>query len=144
MKTSDKGIELIKKHEALRLTAYLCPANVPTIGYGHTQGVKIGMIITEKQADDFLREDLQTAENAVNRENLNINQNQFDALVSFVFNVGTGNFRKSTLLKKLKANPNDNSIISEFAKWKYAKGRELKGLVKRRKQERDLYFKIID
>ena len=145
MQTSSNGIELIKEHEKLRLKAYLDAVGIPTIGYGHTKGVKIGQTITEDQAIEFLKEDLSVAENAINKQNLSLNQNQFDALVSFVFNVGTGSFQSSTLLKKAKADSNDTSIALEFAKWKYGtvKGKKvvLGGLVKRRKNESDLYFK---
>lgn len=140
MKTSSKGIELIKKHEGLSLTAYLCPAKVLTIGYGHTGGVKSGDVITEAQAEEFLRADLNNAEQAIIRERLNINQNQFDALVSFVFNVGIGSFQKSTLLKVIKANSMDARIRMEFSRWVYAKQKVLAGLVLRRKEEADLYF----
>lgn len=140
MKTSSKGIELIKKHEGLSLTAYLCPAKVLTIGYGHTGGVKSGDVITEAQAEEFLRADLNNAEQAIIRERLNINQNQFDALVSFVFNIGIGNFQKSTLLKVIKANSMDARIRMEFSRWVYAKQKVLAGLVLRRKEEADLYF----
>lgn len=141
MKTSQQGIDLIKVHEGLRLNAYLCPAGVPTIGYGHTKNVKLGDKITSEQAEKFLIEDLVTSENEVNKHNLNINQNQFDALVSFIFNVGVGNFRKSTLLKRLKANPNDRDIDVQFNKWIYGGGKILPGLVKRRKAEAELYFR---
>lgn len=140
MKTSDNGIEFIKKHEGLRLKAYLCPSGKPTIGYGHTKGVKLGDVITEEEAEQLLREDLIVVENEINRHNLNLNQNQFDALVSFVYNVGIGNFRSSTLLKKIKANPNDESIANEFKRWVYSNGKRLPGLVKRREEEAKLYF----
>lgn len=140
MNTSSKGIELIKKHEGLSLTAYLCPAKVLTIGYGHTGGVKSGDVITEAQAEEFLRADLNNAEQAIIRERLNINQNQFDALVSFVFNVGIGSFQKSTLLKVIKTNSMDARIRMEFSRWVYAKQKVLAGLVLRRKEEADLYF----
>lgn len=140
MKTSDNGIELIKRFEGLRLKAYLCPAGKPTIGYGHTKDVKLGDVITEEEAEQLLREDLIVVENEINRHNLNINQNQFDALVSFVYNVGQGNFERSTLLKKIKSNPNDLSIRNEFMRWIYADGKPLNGLKKRRKMEADLYF----
>ena len=96
MKTSDNGIAFIKRHEGVRLQAYLCPAGVWTIGYGHTSSVKQGDRISQSQADTYLRADLRTAEQAINKQRLNLNQNQFDALVSFVFNVGSGNFEKST------------------------------------------------
>jgi len=140
MKISDNGIELIKKHEGLRLEAYLCPAGKWTIGYGHTKGVKPGQVVTKEEAERLLREDLIVVENEINRHNLNINQNQFDALASFVYNVGVGNFRTSTLLKKIKANPNDKTIANEFKRWVYSNGKKLPGLVKRREEEAKLYF----
>jgi len=122
MKTSPKGIALIKEFEGLRLKAYKCPGGVWTIGYGHTAGVRPGMVITEAQAEEFLKEDLFSCENAVNNQKLSINQNQFDALVSLIYNIGIGNFQKSTLLRKARVNPNDNSIMDEFLKWVYSKG----------------------
>lgn len=140
MKTSDNGIEFIKKHEGLRLKAYLCPAGKPTIGYGHTEGVKPGQTITEEEAEQLLREDLIVVENEINKHNLDINQNQFDALVSFVYNVGVGNFRTSTLLKKIKTDPNDKTIANEFKRWVYSNGKKLPGLAKRREEEAKLYF----
>ena len=140
MKTSPKGIALIKEFEGLRLKAYKCPGGVWTIGYGHTAGVRPEMVITEAQAEDFLREDLFSCENAVNNQKLSINQNQFDALVSLIYNIGIGNFQKSTLLRKARVNPNDNSIMDEFLKWVYSKGRVLPGLQRRRLREMKLYF----
>ena len=140
MKTSPKGIALIKEFEGLRLKAYKCPGGVWTIGYGHTAGVKAGMVITEAQAEEFLKEDLVSCENAVNNQKLSINQNQFDALVSFIYNIGTGNFSRSTLLRKVKAHPQDNSIMDEFLKWVYSKGHVLPGLQRRRLAEMKLYF----
>lgn len=141
MKTSQKGIELIKQFEGLRTVAYKDTGGVWTIGYGHTGGVKSNDKITPAVAEMYLREDLKTAEKAVNMQMLNINQNQFDALVSFVFNVGSGNFIRSTLLKKAKQDPDDPSIRNEFLKWVYAGGKRVKGLEKRRKAEADLYFR---
>ena len=140
MKTSPKGITLIKEFEGLRLKAYKCPGGVWTIGYGHTAGVKPGMVITEAQAEEYLKEDLFSCENAVNNQKLYINQNQFDALVSLIYNIGIGNFQKSTLLRKARVNPNDNSIMDEFLKWVYSKGRVLPGLQRRRLREMKLYF----
>ena len=140
MKTSNKGIELIKKHEGFRAKAYKCPADKWTIGYGHTLNVKSTDVITKEQGEYFLRQDVEHAEKEVNKHNLNINQNQFDALVSFVFNLGVGNFARSTLLRRIKAHPNDITIRREFARWVYAGGKILPGLVKRRKEEADLYF----
>ncbi len=140
MKASEKAYSLIRQFEGLRLTAYKCPAGVWTIGYGHTSGVVPGMTITKELAEEFLMRDIETTENIVNAECPNLRQCQFDALVSFVFNVGGGNFRKSTLLKKIKANSDDNSIMDEFLRWVYAKGVALPGLQKRRLAEMRLYF----
>lgn len=92
--------------------AYRCPAGVWTVGYGHTSGVVPGMVITKEQAEELLRQDIATAEKIVSAECPNLRQCQFDALVSFVFNVGGGNFRKSTLLKKVRANSDDNLIMA--------------------------------
>ena len=140
MKISANGLSLIKQHEGLRLTAYQCNAGVWTIGYGHTKGVKEGDTCTQDQADAWLLEDVEHAESAVNSQGLTLTQNQFDALVSFVFNVGVSAFKKSTLLKKIKVNPNDPVIANEFAKWKYAGGNVVAGLVTRRNNESNLYF----
>lgn len=140
MKTSPIGRKLIQSFEGYRSEAYLCPAGVWTIGYGHTRDVKQGDICTKEEADMFLQDDLKTAEDAVNAQNLKIGQLQFDALVSFVFNVGTANFNKSTLLKKLKISTAATSDIeTEWKKWKYANKVELKGLVRRRAAEWSLY-----
>lgn len=140
MKTSDKGLDLIKSFEGLRLTSYLCPADVWTIGYGHTRGVKPNQTISEAQAESLLKGDLLSFEKSVLSHKLELNQNQFDALVSFVYNLGAGNFSRSTLLRKIKANPNDPSIEDEFLKWNKAGGKVLEGLTRRRKAEADLYF----
>jgi len=145
MKTSEKGIEFISLQEGLRLKAYQCSSGVWTIGYGHTHGVKPGDVITKEQAAGFLKEDAMDAENVINKHLQNLNQNQFDALVSFVFNVGAGNFENSTLLKKVKLNPDDETIAGEFAKWNKARNSagklvELAGLTRRRKEESNLYF----
>lgn len=140
MKTSEKGIEIIKSFEGLKLTAYRCPSGVLTIGHGHTKNVTPTMKITPAEADQLLRADLSEAEAAVNRENLSINQNQFDALVSLVFNIGAGAFRGSTLLKMIRVNPQSINIRTEFGKWCKAKGSTLPGLALRRKAETNLYF----
>lgn len=140
MKTGSKGIALIKSYEGLKLEAYKCPAGVWTIGYGHTKGVIEGQVITKDQADIFLKEDLSDAEKAVNKQNVLFTQNQFDALVSFTYNLGSGNLEMSTLLKKAKVGPNDVTIKSEFAKWNKAKGEILNGLIRRREAEANLYF----
>ena len=140
MKTSPKGISLIKEFEGLRLKAYKCPGGVWTIGYGHTAGVKPGIVITKAQAEEYLKADLIAFERYLNGLGLALNQNQFDALVSFIYNVGTGNFSNSTLLRKVRANPQDNSIMDEFLRWVYSKGRVLPGLQRRRLAEMKLYF----
>lgn len=140
MKTSPKGIALIKEFEGLRLKAYQCPGGVWTIGYGHTAGVKPGMLISKAQAEEYLKADLIAFERYLNGLGLALNQNQFDALVSFIYNVGTGNFSNSTLLRKVRANPQDNSIMDEFLRWVYSKGRVLPGLQRRRLAEMKLYF----
>ena len=140
MRASEKAYSLIRQFEGLRLTAYKCPAGAWTVGYGHTSGVVPGMTITKEQAEEFLKLDIATVENIVSAECPNLRQCQFDALVSFVFNVGGGNFRKSILLKKIKANPDDNSIMDEFLRWVYANGVVLTGLQMRRLAEMRLYF----
>ena len=140
MNTSPKGIALIKEFEGLRLKAYQCPGGVWTIGYGHTAGVKPGMLITKTQAEEYLKADLIAFERYLNGLGLALNQNQFDALVSFIYNVGTGNFSNSTLLRKVRANPQENSIMDEFLRWVYSKGRVLPGLQRRRLAEMKLYF----
>lgn len=143
MKTSQNGINLIKKFEGVKLNAYQDSVGVWTIGYGHTSGVKKGQIITEKQAENFLKSDLEKVENQLKVAlpmGFALKQNQFDALVSFIFNLGIGRFKSSTLCKKLQANANDSSIKTEFNKWVYAGGKVLSGLVSRRKAESELYF----
>lgn len=142
MKISNRGLNLIKKYEGLRLEAYKCPSGVLTIGYGHTRGVKTGMRITKEQAEGFLLDDLKTYENAVNScVKVPINQYQYDALVSFSFNCGTGALKNSTLLKKL--NKKDYKGASdEFLRWNKSNGQVLKGLTKRRQEERQLFLTI--
>lgn len=141
MKTSDRGIEFIKEREGFRAEAYLCPSGVPTIGYGHTAGVVEGQTCTEAQAEEWLREDLAGAERAVTEcAGEGLSQRRFDALVSFTFNVGAAALRRSTLLRKVKADPSDPSIRDEFGRWVYGGGRVLPGLVARRRAEADLYF----
>lgn len=141
MRISDKGISFIKRHEGCRLTAYSCSAGVMTIGYGHTQGVHPGMAITQEEAESFLRRDVKVAETSINTAvTIPLRQCQFDALCSFVFNVGCGAFLRSTLIKKIKSNPSDPSIRDEFMRWVYAGKKELPGLRRRRKEEADMYF----
>lgn len=140
------AIELIKEFEDLRLEAYLCPAGVWTIGWGHTKGVKKGMKITEEQAEELLEEDMQEAIRVVERLNVDLSDNQYNALVSFVFNIGGSAFAKSTIRRKILANPENPKIAEEMKKWKYAtnsktkKKEVLSGLVRRREKEAELYF----
>lgn len=140
MKASDKAYALIRRFEGKSNKAYQDSAGVWTIGYGHTGGVVKGQTISDDEVERLLAEDVAVAENAVNAQNINLTQDQFDALVDFVFNLGAGNFQKSTLLKKLKADPNDPTIYDEFLRWVYAGGVKLLGLVRRRTDEANLYF----
>ena len=140
MKASIDAYELIKQFEGLRLEAYLCPAGIWTIGYGHTSGVSPNSFITIQEADEYLHRDVATIEMQLNKLNLILRQCQWDAIVSFVFNVGIGNFKASTLLAKIRINPDDNSIMDEFLRWVYANGKVMKGLQKRRLAEMKLYF----
>lgn len=140
MKASQAGIDAIKDYEGVRLKAYDDGVGVWTIGVGHTAGVKRGDVIDMERVDEFLRADLADAERAVNaRVVAPLTQDQFDALVSFVFNVGAGAFIASTLLKKLNARDYDGAA-DEFLRWNKAGGRVLAGLTKRRISERMMFL----
>ena len=156
MKPSENCYELIKSWEGCKLKAYKDPVGIWTIGFGtiiYPDGAKVkqGDSITIDRADFLLKwqvlEKSTTVDRLVNIYDTQVhiadrvNQNQFDSLVSFAYNVGTGALKKSTLLKKLLVNPNDPSIEQEFLKWNKAGGKELAGLTKRRQAEADLYFK---
>lgn len=135
------GLTIIKIFEALRLRAYLCPAGIPTIGWGHTRGVKMGDTCTYLQAEQWLREDCRDAERAVNaRVKVPLTQNQFDALVSFVFNVGGGAFASSTMLRKLNAGDYVGAA-EQFPRWNKSGGKVLRGLTLRREREQNLFLK---
>lgn len=149
MKTSQKGIDLIKSFEGLKHKPYLCPAGVPTIGYGTTvypSGKHVTLndrAITEAEAESLLRSDLEKFERSVEHlVTTAISQNQFDALVSFAYNLGANSLAQSTLLKKVNKMPFDPSIQAEFLKWCNANGKPLAGLKRRRQAESDLYFKL--
>lgn len=133
------GKEIIKEFEGLRLEAYLCPAGVPTIGWGHTRGVKLGDKITLEQAEQFLEEDYREALATVKYlVTIQLAEHQYSALASFVFNLGAKSLLTSTLLKKI----NSNNLLTagpEFDKWVFAKGKKLNGLVRRRAAERKLF-----
>lgn len=138
MKIGEKGIELIKSFEGLELSAYKDSVGVVTIGYGHTKTAKMGQKITEARAEALLRSDLDWAEKSVNKLAKSPTQDQFDALVSFVFNLGETNFSKSTLLKKHNAG-DFKGAKAEFVRWNRAGGKVLKGLTRRREAEARLY-----
>lgn len=141
MQISINGLNLIKEFEGLKLRAYQCSANIWTIGYGHTADVSANDVITEEKALSFLRQDVADSERAVNQYvHVPLTQNQFDALVSFVFNMGAGNFRTSTLLKKLNSG-DDDGAAQEFGRWIHAGGKALAGLIRRREAERALFLK---
>lgn len=150
MNISKIGIDLIKSFEGCYLKSYKCPAGVWTIGWGTTEpidGKKIceGMRITQKQADDLLIKNLKSYENAVCRYvKVPVNQNEYDALVSFAYNCGCGALQKSTLLEKLNKNDRKGAA-DEFLRWNKANGKELAGLTRRRVAERKLFLtQIID
>lgn len=141
MKTSKTGIDKIKEHESLSLTPYKDIAGKWTIGYGHL--LKPGEwweSITEQFATVLLSEDLKIAEDAIkNLVKVSLNQNQFDALTSFVFNVGVDAFSQSTLLKRINSK-DYTGAANEFTRWKYAGGNISQGLLSRRKREQALFL----
>ena len=146
MRLNKAGIDLMHDFEGCRLEAYLCPASVPTIGYGSTyyedgRPVKLGDAITQERADQLFQaiaEDF--AKRVRSLLKVGLNENQFSALVSFTYNVGVANLKKSTLLKKVNINPSDPTITDEFLKWNKAGGKVLAGLTRRREEEAKLYF----
>jgi len=134
-----RGLELVKRYEQLRLRAYLpTPEDVPTIGWGHTRGVALGLTCTPEQADVWLVEDLADAMSAVDEVPVQLTQNQYDALVSFVFNCGTGAFRASTM-RRLLDGGHYGLAAEQFARWNKQKGKVLNGLTKRRAEEAALF-----
>lgn len=138
MKITQEGIDLIKKFEGCRLIAYKCPAGVWTIGYGHTTGVKEGMVINNIQAENMLKSDLAKYEKYVTDNVLiPLNVNQFSALVSFCYNCGVGNLRKLVKGRTVE------QIADAMLLYNKAAGKTLNGLVKRRKEERELFMKPV-
>lgn len=139
MKTSTTGLELIKSFEGCRLTAYLCPAGVWTIGYGHTKNVKQGQTITQKKANSFLKSDLKSYEKHVMLydEKYNWTQNEFDAMVSFAYNIGN--------IQQLTANGTRTKaqISEKMVEYNKANGKVLAGLTRRRKAEQELFTKTV-
>ncbi|TBM13386.1 lysozyme [Hafnia paralvei] len=145
MQISENGINLIKQFEGCKLTAYQDIADVWTIGYGWTQPVDgkpvaAGMKITQQKADDLLKQGVVQYENGVNTlVKVQINQNQFDALVDFAYNLGVNALKGSTLLKKLNAGDYAGAA-NEFPKWNKADGKEVAGLTRRREAEKSLFL----
>ena len=143
MKTSDKGIDQIKSFEGFRAMPYQDIVGKWTVGYGHLMvagdGCVEGSPITMGQATELLRKDLHTAEEAVNACGVELEQNEFDALVSFVYNLGVGAFQRSTLLKLIKSG-NKLAASGEFPKWSMAVGKEVPGILKRRHAEQDCFL----
>lgn len=142
---SEHGLNMIKNFETINgkpeLEAYVCPAGVLTIGYGHTGAdVKKGMKITPEEAERLLIKDTQRFVDNVNKVvRPDITQNKFDSLVSLAFNIGNGNFNKSTLLKKINSGAPEDEILHEFSRWNKGDGKVLKGLVERRRMEAENY-----
>lgn len=141
MQISDDGLALIQQYEGCKLVAYRDSVGVLTIGYGHTgKDVKSGMQITQEQANAFLRKDVKSAEEDVDVQiHVQLSQPQFDALVSFVFNLGGTNLHKSTLRKLLNAG-DYRGAADEFVKWNKAGGKVLVGLTRRREAERAMFL----
>ena len=147
MKVNEEGYALIKRFEGCRLKAYRCPANVLTIGYGNTfyeNGMKVkdGDVITQQRAEELAKFIIdQFAVSIAPFIQKTLTENQFSACVSLAYNIGTGNFKKSSVFKKLNINPNDSTIADSFRLWNKGGGKVLKGLVNRREAEIQLYFK---
>ena len=152
MNISKKGISLIHSFESCILKAYKDPGSkdgLPiTVGWGstfYTDGsrIKLTDIITQQHANDLFVCEIGRKSNVLTAMKLKINQNQYDSLCSLIYNIGVGAFNSSTLLKKIKVNPNDETIRAEFMKWINNDGKVLKGLIRRRKAEADLYFSLV-
>ena len=147
MKLNKEGADLIKAFEGCKLKAYQCSAMKWTVGFGNTfyedgKPVMPGHVITQEKADqlfELIANDF--AGKVTKLVTANVTPNQFGALVSFAYNCGIANLQKSTLLKKVNANPNDLTIKDEFAKWNKAGGKVLAGLTRRRDAEANLYYK---
>lgn len=138
--TSEELFNKIKEFEGLRLEAYQCPGGVWTIGYGHTEGVRMGDKISAEQAEEYLREDIMKAETQVLMLKVCKYQGQLDALVDFVFNIGIEKLKTSTLLRLIKTKMPRELVIKEFRRWCYANGKQLKGLKTRRLWEINRFY----
>ncbi len=137
---SEICLEKLKEFEGFRSEAYLDAAGVPTVGYGHTKNVKLGDHITEYCAREYLLQDLYETEQAVNALNVAKTPGQFDALVSFAYNLGIGHLKSSTLLKVIREGGSKLQITREFKRWVYAGGKPMRGLVLRREWEAKRFF----
>ncbi len=135
MRASNQLIEKIKEFEGLRLAAYADAGGKPTIGYGHTLGVRMGQRVTERQAEEMLRQDLWVAGRLPNTIKEIDTQGKYDALVSFIFNLGVGSFKRSTLYRRILRHAPDKMIQAELMRWTRSGGKVLPGLVKRREWE---------
>lgn len=135
MRISEKALNKLKEFEGFSNTAYLCPAGKWTCGIGHTSGVTPTTRCTRTEAEQWLREDLAPVEVYLNTIPEVNTQGKFDALCSFIYNLGIGNFKSSTLLRKIKAGASTEDIQEQFRRWVYAGGKVLKGLVRRREWE---------
>lgn len=140
MTTSQKGIDLIKSFEGCKLFAYRDSVGVLTIGYGTTKGVKAGMSITQQQAESFLKRDIVPLEKVLNSMNINFTQGQYDALISFQYNLGAANFKSSTMYKKIISKASDTEITDQMVKWHNAGGKPLLGLKRRRCAEANMFL----
>lgn len=140
MEISQTGIDLIKKYEGCKLFAYRDSVGVATIGYGHTKGVYMGMAITQKQADEMLKDDIAPIEKTLNGMGINFRQGQFDALCSWIFNLGQGKFNSSTMKRYIVAKKADMDITDQMVKWHNAGGKPLLGLKRRRCAEANMWL----
>lgn len=140
MKTTERLLTQLMVMEGLRLEAYEDAAGVPTIGYGHTKDVRMGDRISEYWAKELLRDDIDEAERQVKELGVARNEAQLDALVSFVFNLGIGALKESTLLRVIREGGSKADIKREFKRWVYAGGKRLKGLELRREWEAKRFF----
>lgn len=140
MTTSKLGRSLIKHFEGLRLDAYRCAAGRLTIGWGHTAGVRPGQHITVAEAERLLTADIAPIERLLNVLDLDLSQEQFDALVSWIFNLGRANFEHSTLLRRLMEGASKEEVAAQIVRWTYADGRQLRGLMERRAVEANTFL----
>ncbi|MCO1333150.1 lysozyme [Microbulbifer sp. OS29] len=139
-KITQEGLDLIKRFEGFSSTVYICPAGHPTIGYGHlVRNHETFETISPEEAEDLLRKDVESAERAVLRlVNVSLTDGQFDALVSFTFNLGAGAFQRSTLRRKVNRQAHDE-VPEQLKRWVWAGGRKSKGLITRREVESTIY-----